>query len=248
MQAFYFRSGIADAQCEEAPDSGLLIQTPEGAGEIFLLVNEVRVQLGSTAYLQAQAESTLDIYLIEGAGRAEAFDEAQFIPAGTVVSVPLDADLTASGPPGEPQPYDQTALASLPIAGLEQPITIAEPLAESQILTGDVAINLTWDNGADMDIWLVEPDGAIIYYGNPSSISGAQLDQDTNAACDANFGNQENITWPTGQPRLGVHTLWVREWSDCGYGTATWTLTVTIGETVVLQETGQGEAEFSFER
>ena len=30
MQAFYFRSGIGDAPCAEAPNSGILIQTPEG--------------------------------------------------------------------------------------------------------------------------------------------------------------------------------------------------------------------------
>ena len=32
MQAFYFTSGIGDAQCNEAPDSGMLIQTPQGVG------------------------------------------------------------------------------------------------------------------------------------------------------------------------------------------------------------------------
>lgn len=52
MQAFLFRSGINDAQCEQAPDSGMLIQTPEGEAEVSLNVNGVDVSLGSTMVVQ----------------------------------------------------------------------------------------------------------------------------------------------------------------------------------------------------
>lgn len=248
MQAFYFRTGIGDSQCAEAPNSGILVQTPQGISEVRLLVNGVRFELGSTAYLQAEAGGDMNIFVVEGGGRAESGGEAQFIPAGTFVTVPLDDNLEAAGPPSEPEPYDPTHLAALPVNILPERIEVAEPLAESQILRGDVRINLTWDTGADMDVWLIEPDGTTIFYGSPSSISGAQLDQDTNAACQRNFGRQENITWPTGQPRLGTHTVRVREWSACNEPPANWTLTVTIGDTVVLQESGTGDADFSFER
>src|SRR5690606_37990045 len=37
--------------CEDLPDSGVLIQTPEGGARISLLINEITVELGSTAYL-----------------------------------------------------------------------------------------------------------------------------------------------------------------------------------------------------
>ena len=53
MQAFYFRSGVGDAGCAEAPESGMLIQTPEGVEEVFLNVNGANMLLGSTAFLQA---------------------------------------------------------------------------------------------------------------------------------------------------------------------------------------------------
>lgn len=248
MQAFYFRTGIGDSQCAEAPNSGILVQTPQGISEVRLLVNGVRFELGSTAYLQAEAGGDMNIFVVEGGGRAESGGEAQFIPAGTFVTVPLDENLEAAGPPTEPEPYDPAQLGALPVNILPERIEVAEPLDESQIIRGDVRINLTWDTSADMDVWLIEPDGATIFYGSPSSISGAQLDQDTNAACQRNFGTQENITWPTGQPRLGTHTVRVREWSACDQPSANWTLTVTIGETVVLLETGTGDADFSFER
>jgi hypothetical protein len=64
MQAFYFQSGAQDAACQEAPDSGLLIQTPEGVGEVTLLINEVNIQLGSTVYFQAQP-SDMTVRVVE---------------------------------------------------------------------------------------------------------------------------------------------------------------------------------------
>jgi hypothetical protein len=66
MQAFYFTSGIGDAQCQEAPDSGILLQTPEGAGKIDFVINEVNISLGSTAYLTAEPNSLMTINIVEG--------------------------------------------------------------------------------------------------------------------------------------------------------------------------------------
>ena len=60
MQAFYFKTGITQTSCAEAPQDGILIQTPEGAGQINIRANDVDIQLGSTAYLQAQPERQYD--------------------------------------------------------------------------------------------------------------------------------------------------------------------------------------------
>lgn len=68
MQAFYFQSGMGDRPCKQAPDSGILIQTPKGAGKIQLLADDVEIQLGSTAYVQAQANGYMTIAIIEGCG------------------------------------------------------------------------------------------------------------------------------------------------------------------------------------
>lgn len=133
MQAFYFQTGEDDAPCAEAPDSGILIQTPQGAGRITLSVNDVDIQLGSTAYLQAQASGEMTVNILEGQARVEANGSAQFVPAGTRVRVPLDANLNASGVPTPPEPYDGVRLAVLPIGNLEQTITITEPLTLAQI-------------------------------------------------------------------------------------------------------------------
>lgn len=107
MQVFYFRSGVGDSSCAEAPESGILIRTPEGerALEITLVVNEVNISLGSTAFLQAQPEDYLYIYLLDGEATVSAFDKDQALQPGQVVTIPLDEELAASGPPNAPAAY-----------------------------------------------------------------------------------------------------------------------------------------------
>jgi hypothetical protein len=248
MQAFYFRTGVGDAACAEAPESGMMVQTPEGVGEVQLLVNGVRFELASTAYLQATPGGVMTIALLEGTGRAESDGVARIIPGGSYVTVPIDMNMEASGPPSEPEPYGANQYAALPTKQLPEVIEVAPPASTEMLVRGDVRINLTWDSDADLDLYLVEPDGTTIFFGSPSSNSGALLDQDTNFVCEDNFGTEENITWPTGQPLLGTHTIQVRTWDLCSDGFANWTVTVTIGDTVVLQESGTGDADFTFER
>jgi hypothetical protein len=101
MQAFTFRSGIGDAPCEAAPDSGILIQTPEGAAEVTLMVNGAKITLGSTIYLQAVAGEAMTIAVIEGQITVTAFDTTVSVPAGMTASVPVDENRVVSGPPNE---------------------------------------------------------------------------------------------------------------------------------------------------
>ncbi len=133
MQAFYFKTGIGDTSCEGAPQDGILIQTPEGAGQISLRANDVDIQLGSTAYLQAQAGSQMTISVVEGEGHATADGKTVAIPAGSQVSVPIDENLKASGAPGEVQPYDPSLVNPLPVQVLPKAITIAPPATADQI-------------------------------------------------------------------------------------------------------------------
>ncbi|MFN8372502.1 MAG: hypothetical protein U0694_06460 [Anaerolineae bacterium] len=66
-----FTSTAASAtRLQEAPDSGILIQTPQGAGTINLVVNEVEITLGSTAYMTA-GDGEMTVSLIEGAGNGQ---------------------------------------------------------------------------------------------------------------------------------------------------------------------------------
>lgn len=115
MQAFYFRTGIGDSACETAPNSGILIRSPQGAYEINLTINDVQVQLASSAYIQAEAGNEMRLNLIEGKGRVQAFGVEQSLLAGTRVRVPLDDQLKASAPPSAPERCSRDDLNGLPV-------------------------------------------------------------------------------------------------------------------------------------
>lgn len=125
MEAFYFRSGVGDRPCAEAPDSGVLIQTPKGIGTVTLLINEVVVELGSTTFLQADPGGDMVANIVEGQGKFTAFGTTVTVPAGMRSTIPLGTDGAASGAPNPPEPYDNAQLMTLPIALLSRPIVIA---------------------------------------------------------------------------------------------------------------------------
>lgn len=140
MQAFYFRSGIGDAPCAEAPSSGILIQTPKGQGEITLRVNEVKIKLGSTAYLQAQQGGSMTISVIEGMAQVEAFGVQQTITEGAFATVPVDNVLSAAGPPAPSAAYSMEALSALPLQNLPQVVSVAEPQKPYAFSVGDCVL------------------------------------------------------------------------------------------------------------
>jgi len=148
MQAFYFQSGSSDAPCAEAPDSGILVQTPEGVQQIAFTVNDINITLGSTAYLQAQPGGNMTTSVVEGEATVEAGGAAVVVPAGSQVSVPLDTDGRAAGVPSQPQPYNAAKMAVLPVRVLPRAITVSPPLSAG-MTTGGVltAGEWTWTPG-----------------------------------------------------------------------------------------------------
>jgi hypothetical protein len=146
MQAFYLRTGIGDAPCEEAPESGLIVQTPEGAGTVLFNVNGVDVEMGSTVLFQADVEIGMTVSTLEGAAYVSAEGGSQPIFPGTWVRIALNERLLATDPPGLPLSYirRQTLLQALPLRLLRRQIEIIPGLDDGQlerlqarILTGD---------------------------------------------------------------------------------------------------------------
>ncbi len=135
MQAFYFQSGITKTNCQQAPEDGILIQTPKGAGEIKLRANDVDIQLGSTAFFQAQPSGLMTVSVVEGEGHITANGKTVDVPAGLQTTVPMDANLHASGQPSDPQPYDAAAVQNLPVSVLPLKITIAAPALSTPEVT-----------------------------------------------------------------------------------------------------------------
>jgi hypothetical protein len=153
MQAFYFKTGLSDAPCSAAPDSGILIQTPQGAGKINLTANDVEISLGSTAYVQAQASGFMTVSVVEGQGTVTAAGTTVSVPAGTRARVPLDNALQANGAPIGPEPYDDARLAVLPIGLLTDAITITPALTVDALTTAAAVIQILpgkWTSTADV--------------------------------------------------------------------------------------------------
>ncbi|MFN8374443.1 MAG: SH3 domain-containing protein [Anaerolineae bacterium] len=113
-QSFYFNTGIGDSTCAQAPDSGILLQSPQGAGRVQFTANGVEFSIGSTLYLTS-GNGVMTVYVIEGSAMLTAQGTTQAVPAGTYAEIPLDETGQApAAAPGFPQPYADDAMATLP--------------------------------------------------------------------------------------------------------------------------------------
>jgi len=182
MQSFYFTSRTGDAACAEAPDSGILIQSP-GAGKVNLVVNGAELTLGSTVYLQAQADGYMTVSVVEGNVVVAVNSVRQAVPAGTFTRIPLDTNGVVAGAPEFPQPYDPSGLAALPIQVLPETISIAPALSVADVQNAVAAVeglptpgNWRYATGAASNCNVqypgafttrvaVEADGAVIVLG-----------------------------------------------------------------------------------
>ncbi len=136
MQAFYVRTGEDSTSCAEAPSDGLLIQTPEGVAEVRLWINQVKIRLGSTVFISANAGQGMTVSTLEGHASVEAMGVEYTAMAGTSVSVPMDNDDKPSAPPKPPKPIKQEEVDNLPVEHLERQITVEIlPTATAQVLT-----------------------------------------------------------------------------------------------------------------
>lgn len=93
--------------------------------------------------------------------------------------------------------------------------------------SGDLQINVTWDVESDTDLHVVEPSGEEIYWGNPNSSSGGQLDVDSNPACNLDGIKSENVFWPAGMAPSGMYTVLVDLWDACATPQSNFIVTVT---------------------
>jgi Fibronectin type III domain len=109
--------------------------------------------------------------------------------------------------------------------------------------TGDVQVSVSWDAPSDVDLHVEEPGGNDIYYGNPSSSTGGQLDVDSNAACSIDGRQIENVRWG-GLAPAGTYTVRVDYWDACGVGQTNFLVTVKNGastQTFTGLFTGEGD-------
>ncbi|MGE0705700.1 MAG: YfaP family protein [Vicinamibacterales bacterium] len=117
------------------------------------------------------------------------------------------------------------------------------PVSVIRVGTGDVQVTLSWDTDADVDLHVVAPNGAEVYYANPAA-AGGELDLDSNAGCSIDGVRNENVTWPTGQAPAGTYTVRVDYWSSCGVSRTNYTIRINNGGNVQVLTgsfTGSGD-------
>lgn len=180
MQAFYFQTGIGRPACVEAPVDGIVVQTPQGVGKVSFTSNGVEVLMGSTAFIQAQPNETMDFYLLEGEAILTAHGGTQRLTPGMISQIPLGADGMASGVPGFPQAYDLNIMETLrrpilylprPIAPIPRPATPVLPPTSTPTPTLAPATPQPGDDpgttpGAPVPCPLSRDVGATLYFTN----------------------------------------------------------------------------------
>ena len=100
------------------------------------------------------------------------------------------------------------APAGVFVARAGSTIPIKFRIEEGAVSQSDVEVTLTWDNAGDMDLHVIDPTGFHIYFGDPVSPSGGQLDADNTSG----FG-PETISWPTGAAPAGAYQVSVAYFS-----------------------------------
>lgn len=117
------------------------------------------------------------------------------------------------------------------------------PCTVTQVGTGDLQVSLSWSTATDVDLHLVEPGGEDIFWSNMVSANGGELDLDSNAGCDMDNVNNENITYANGSPASGHYIVRVDYWSACQEsGTTDFVVTVNLRGTPTVY---QGSFDYS---
>jgi hypothetical protein len=124
-----------------------------------------------------------------------------------------------------------------------QPLT----LANADTPAGRLVVSLVWDTEADLDLHVIDPNGAEIFNRNINSWappppgqpidpnawqSGGILDADSNAECVLDGRRRENVVWTKGPPS-GHYVVRVDAFSMCDAVGAHWTVE-TIADGVSL--------------
>lgn len=158
----------------------------------------------------------------------------------TTVPAPVDADLDGHSPPedcDDDDPGVHPNATDVPNNGVDENCD-----GEDKVVpTGALRVTLVWGTDDDLDLYVTEPEGELIYYANKHSTNGGSLHGDDNAEiCGANAepGGVESVAWPSTPPH-GTYSVMVKAYRRCaGTDPVPYTVTVFVDEVQVHQESG----------
>lgn len=135
MQAFYFQTGIGQQACQAAPPNGVLIQTPRGGPRIVMVMNDAKLTMNGSAFVNSDKDMTISTF--NGSVSVEAKGQTQVVPAGQQVELPLASNGKVSGPPEKPTTFKAQDFASLTVPLQSLPVPSA-PSSTTQTSTQNI--------------------------------------------------------------------------------------------------------------
>jgi hypothetical protein len=196
---------------------GPLTLVSGGSGKFTFFLNGATDLTGRTVIIGVRGERTYhvlnDVPVTDGRVEAELFISPSLRSGPVLFSVAID---DGKGTPGSPSLGQE----------LEVPLNIIG------VSSGDIQISITWDAYTDVDLFVQDPGGNVIYFAAKESPTGGRLDLDSNAACNPPFRQNENVFWPPSTALSGTYNVWVNLWSQCDHsGPTNWRMTRVLEKT-----------------
>ena len=91
---------------------------------------------------------------------------------------------------------------------------------------GDFQASVAWTGASDVDLHVFDPSGEEVYFAHKIATSGGTLDIDSNANCDIDNVNNENIYWPLNTAPAGNYRVELHYYDDCNVPRSDWVVTV----------------------
>jgi hypothetical protein len=126
-------------------------------------------------------------------------------------------------------------------------------VSAASVPSGPMVISLVWNNNADLDLHVVDPDGVEIFSRHPSGYrpppppalpdptaaeNAPLLDLDSNAQCVIDGHDQENVVWKLA-PASGHYIVRVDAASLCGLPYSDWRVDRYVDGAVVASASGE---------
>lgn len=231
------------------------VQAPTGLNTIYpgLEGREINGRVGPGASGVAIGLSGDNVFWALPAGAHDTQD-----PSLLLFTAQLDfsPELAASGL----VQADDSGRPILPV--IFRPVTPSGQVGESLALNmrlqeaeslGSLVITLEWTGAADLDLRVLAPaadgSGSVEIWSKHGSNKSAEspasategvgtLDMDSNAACDIDHRNQENVIWRETAP-AGNYEVRVDAFSLCGEMTAEWTARATYQGQLLAKSDGE---------
>jgi len=104
------------------------------------------------------------------------------------------------------------------------------PVQLTNVGTGDVQVNVSWDVDSDVDLHVVEggTNTEIYWLNKGPTTNGGTLDLDSNAGCRIDGKRSENVTWPSGRAPRGTYTVRVDYYLSCSQTRTNYVVTVNV--------------------